>query len=87
MSIDWQSIGTGVLSSAAGKVASSPANCSLQIPEGMLCRPVVGTAAGHAVRLRPEEISLEISAFGTGPACAVPSGASAAHAAAWGEQH
>lgn len=36
VAIDWQSIGIEVLSSAPGKVAHSPANCSLQIPEGML---------------------------------------------------
>lgn len=66
MAIDWQSIGTEVLSSAPGKVAHSPANCSLQIPEGMLWALSIGMAACCAVGPMLEEISLESSAFGTG---------------------
>lgn len=53
-----------MLSSAPGKVAHSPANCSLQIPEGMICTLGIGMAA---IAPMLEEISLEISAFGTGP--------------------
>lgn len=67
MAIDWQSIGIKMLSSAPGKVAHSPANCSLQIPEGMLWALGIGMAALCAIAPMLEEISLEISAFGTGP--------------------
>lgn len=42
VAIDWQSIGTEVLSSAPGKMAHSPANCSLQIPGGILWHGIAG---------------------------------------------
>lgn len=56
-----------VLSSAPGKVAHSPANGSLKIPEGMLWVLGIGMAACCAIGPMQEEISLEISAFGSGP--------------------
>ena len=67
MAIDWQSVGTELPSLAPGKVAHSPANCSLQIPEGMLWVLGIGMAVCCAIGPMLEDISLEISAFGTGP--------------------